>query len=180
MKRFGNLFLVSLLSGVTTLGAYKLLFESDLMQKKLLLPGLCLALCLTGALATGTTPATTKASASHAQTEADGITPLMQAARTGQLGLMRQLIAQKAEVNARTSRNGTALMYAVDAGPAATAGMSQRPLLSNCPNSATRAMPLSSSTLRSDSQMPAPEVRMPITGANLSALIPAAKVSPSE
>ena len=34
MKRFGNLFLVSLLSGVTTLGAYKLLFESDLMQKK--------------------------------------------------------------------------------------------------------------------------------------------------
>lgn len=34
MKRFGNLFLVSLLSGVTTLGAYKLLFESDLMQRK--------------------------------------------------------------------------------------------------------------------------------------------------
>jgi Do/DeqQ family serine protease len=34
MKRFGNLFLVSLLSGITTLGAYKLLFESDLMQKK--------------------------------------------------------------------------------------------------------------------------------------------------
>ena len=34
MKRFGNLFLVSLLSGITTLGAYKLLFESDLAQKK--------------------------------------------------------------------------------------------------------------------------------------------------
>ncbi len=34
MKRFGNLFLVSLLSGITTLGAYKLLFESDLIQKK--------------------------------------------------------------------------------------------------------------------------------------------------
>lgn len=34
MKRFGNLFLVSLLSGVTTLVAYKLLFESDWMQKK--------------------------------------------------------------------------------------------------------------------------------------------------
>lgn len=34
MKRFGNLFLVSLLSGITTLGAYKLLFESDLMQRK--------------------------------------------------------------------------------------------------------------------------------------------------
>jgi len=34
MKRFGNLFLVSLLSGITTLGAYKLLFESDLMQQK--------------------------------------------------------------------------------------------------------------------------------------------------
>lgn len=34
MKRFGNLFLVSLLSGATTLGAYKLLFESDWMQKK--------------------------------------------------------------------------------------------------------------------------------------------------
>ncbi len=34
MKRFGNLFLVSLLSGLTTLGAYKLLFESDLAQKK--------------------------------------------------------------------------------------------------------------------------------------------------
>lgn len=34
MKRFGNLFLVSLLSGATTLGAYKLLFESDLMRPK--------------------------------------------------------------------------------------------------------------------------------------------------
>ncbi len=29
MKRFGNLFLVSLLSGATTLGAYKLLFDTD-------------------------------------------------------------------------------------------------------------------------------------------------------
>ena len=29
MKRFSNLFLVSLMSGVTTLGAYKLLFEND-------------------------------------------------------------------------------------------------------------------------------------------------------
>ena len=34
MKRFGNLFLVSLLSGATTLGAYKLLFDSDLMHSK--------------------------------------------------------------------------------------------------------------------------------------------------
>jgi len=34
MKRFGNLFLVSLLSGATTLGAYKLLFESDLTHSK--------------------------------------------------------------------------------------------------------------------------------------------------
>lgn len=34
MKRFGNLFLVSLLSGATTLGAYKILFESDLMRSK--------------------------------------------------------------------------------------------------------------------------------------------------
>ena len=34
MKRFGNLFLVSLLSGATTLGAYKLLFDSDLMRSK--------------------------------------------------------------------------------------------------------------------------------------------------
>ncbi|KAB1156512.1 trypsin-like peptidase domain-containing protein [Flavobacterium luteum] len=34
MKRFGNLFLVSLLSGATTLGAYKLLFDSDLIHSK--------------------------------------------------------------------------------------------------------------------------------------------------
>ena len=34
MKRFGNLFLVSLLSGATTLGAYKLIFETDLMHHK--------------------------------------------------------------------------------------------------------------------------------------------------
>ena len=34
MKRFGNLFLVSLLSGATTLGAYKLLFDSDLTHSK--------------------------------------------------------------------------------------------------------------------------------------------------
>src|SRR5688572_10295744 len=34
MKRLGNLFLVSLLSGVTTLGAYKLLFESELTHSK--------------------------------------------------------------------------------------------------------------------------------------------------
>jgi serine protease Do len=34
MKRFGNLFLVSLLSGATTLGAYKLLFDSDLTGSK--------------------------------------------------------------------------------------------------------------------------------------------------
>lgn len=34
MKRFGNLFLVSLLSGATTLGAYKLIFESDLTHQK--------------------------------------------------------------------------------------------------------------------------------------------------
>ncbi len=29
MKRFSNLFLVSLLSGATTLGAYKILFDND-------------------------------------------------------------------------------------------------------------------------------------------------------
>src|SRR6476659_1188172 len=34
MKRLGNLFLVSLLSGATTLGAYKLLFESELTHSK--------------------------------------------------------------------------------------------------------------------------------------------------
>lgn len=34
MKRFGNLFLVSLLSGATTLGAYKLLFENDYFHSK--------------------------------------------------------------------------------------------------------------------------------------------------
>lgn len=34
MKRFGNLFLVSLLSGATTLGAYKLFFDSDFSQSK--------------------------------------------------------------------------------------------------------------------------------------------------
>lgn len=34
MKRFGNLFLVSLLSGATTLGAYKLVFDSDLTHSK--------------------------------------------------------------------------------------------------------------------------------------------------
>ncbi|PWA04173.1 trypsin-like peptidase domain-containing protein [Flavobacterium psychrotolerans] len=34
MKRFGNLFLVSLLSGATTLGAYKLLFDGDLTHSK--------------------------------------------------------------------------------------------------------------------------------------------------
>lgn len=34
MKRFGNLFLVSLLSGATTLGTYKLIFETDLMFQK--------------------------------------------------------------------------------------------------------------------------------------------------
>jgi Do/DeqQ family serine protease len=34
MKKFGSLFLVSLLSGATTLGAYKLLFDSDLMRSK--------------------------------------------------------------------------------------------------------------------------------------------------
>lgn len=34
MKKFGSLFLVALLSGATTLGAYKLLFDSDLIQSK--------------------------------------------------------------------------------------------------------------------------------------------------
>ena len=34
MKRLRDLFLVSLLSGVTTLGAYKLLFESELTHSK--------------------------------------------------------------------------------------------------------------------------------------------------
>ncbi|MGG7035435.1 MAG: trypsin-like peptidase domain-containing protein [Flavobacterium sp.] len=34
MKRFGNLFLVSLLSGATTLGAYKLFFDSDFSKSK--------------------------------------------------------------------------------------------------------------------------------------------------
>jgi len=34
MKRLGNLFLVSLLSGATTLGAYKLLFDSELTHSK--------------------------------------------------------------------------------------------------------------------------------------------------
>lgn len=50
----------------------------------------------------------------------------------------------------------------------------------NWPFSATRAMPLSASRVLSLSQTPAPAVRLPTSGASFNALMPAAKVSPSE